>query len=128
MVMQDWLKWEVIGMQNNKALVMADMIVDTVIDKMGRNASDFQIRNINEDDNHKSFTVEFVAYDYYWVGVDYDKGIMTPYIISGNRILRIKRCVGWWEKIDLADWIEALDTELKLRIPDKYLEKYRQGG
>lgn len=109
-------------MQNDKAGIMADQLIDSLAECMKKGAKDFQTRNINEDVNNKTFVVEFVAYNYYWVGIEYEKGRITPYIIEGNRIIRLKELMNWWEELDLSKWIYQVDFEIRLRIPDKYLE------
>lgn len=109
-------------MQNDMANVMADKIIDELSDQMKKGATNYQIKDINEDVNNKTFVVEFVAYEYYWIGIYYEKGRITPYIIEGNHIIKMKNLSNWWEEMDLSDWVKEMICEIKLRIPDKYLE------
>lgn len=112
---------EGIGMRNTKASIMADEVIDSLIKHIGKGATDFQVKGINEDPNHKTFIVEFKAYEFYWVGIDYEKGRVTPYIVEGAHIIKLKNITSWWEEMTLDLWVDKLDMELKLRIPDKYL-------
>ena len=107
---------------NDTTRILADKVIDTVSEIMHKGATDFYIKDLCENANHRSFTVEFKAYDYFWVGIGYDKGLLTPYVIEGQRIIVFQTLVGWWEKLDINSWIEELDHEIKLRIPDKYLK------
>ena len=108
-------------MQNDKASEIMKSIKTAVKKKMGNESTYFITSNVNDDPNHKSFQFEFLAYDYFWVGIEYDKGLVTAYINSGENKVEIS-LEDWWEKIILSDWIEQLDSELRLRIPDKYLD------
>lgn len=110
-------------MENNQASIMADKVVDALTKTMGRDATNFQIKDINEDPNQKTFIVEFEAYNFFWVGIDYEKGRVTPYIVEGTHTINLKNITDWWEKMTLDLWVEDLVSELKSRIPNKYLEK-----
>lgn len=109
-------------MQNDGAKNMAKTLVGVIRDKMGDGASDFYIDNINEDANDKTFTLEFVAYNYMWIGIGYSRGSVLASVVEDNRQLIIDGFDGWWEKLDLDEWIPKLAEEIKLRIPDKYLK------
>ena len=109
-------------MQNISANMTANEIIDALIKYIGKGATDFQVKGVNEDPNHKTFIVEFKAYEFYWVGIDYENGRVTPYIVEGMHIIKLKNITNWWEEITLDLWIDELSKELKLRIPDKYLK------
>lgn len=109
-------------MQNNSVNMMVNEIIDSLIKHIGKGATDFQVKGVNEDPNQKTFIVEFKVYEFYWVGIDYEKGRVTPYIVEGMHIIRLKNITNWWEEMTLDLWVDELATELKLRIPDKYLK------
>ena len=108
-------------MQNSTANAMANKVIDELKVQHAEGITDCQIRDINENTNNKAFTVEFIAFEYLWIGINYEKGRLTPYIIEGNRIIRMKSMCGWWEDVNLSNWVKELTAEIKLRIPDKYL-------
>ena len=108
-------------MLNKNAEAMADEVVDSLAKIMGKAATAFRTKDLCDDDGRKAFTVEFLAYVYYWVGINYEVGIVIPYVIFGNRIIKLKNLEGWWEKMTLDSWVKDLESEIRLRIPDKYL-------
>ena len=107
-------------MLNKNAEAMADEVVDSLQKIMGKATKAFRTRDLR-DDGGKTFTVEFLAYDYYWMGINCEAGIVIPYIIMGDHIIKLKELEGWWEKMTLDSWVGDLDNEIRLRIPDKYL-------
>ena len=109
-------------MQNDSAENMAMTLGGAIRDIMGNGASDFYVEDINEDANDKTFMVQFVAYNYMWVGIGYERGSGIASIVEDGRYLMIDDFDVWWEKIDLNEWIPKLAEELRLRIPDKYLK------
>lgn len=110
-------------MQTTKANTMSQEVIDSIIRSFGKAATDFLIEDINEDPNCRSFTILFRAYEFFWVGINYEKGLITPYIAEKPYMVKIKRLVTWWEDLDLDKWTKELAAELKLRIPDKFLTK-----
>lgn len=108
-------------MKNDIAIAMASKMIDFLTEATGKDISDFEIRNIDEDPNHKTFTIEFIAYNFYWIGIDYERGRITPYIITGSHIIKLRNLSDWWEEMDLDSWTDRLMAEIRLRIPDKYL-------
>lgn len=118
-----YTKKEDISMRNDKASIMADSVIDSLLKNFGKGATGFLIENLNENPNQKTFTIEFIAYEFYWVGVGYEKGRVTPYIVEGTHIIKMNNLADWWEEIRLDSWTDKLAEEIKLRIPDKYLKE-----
>jgi hypothetical protein len=75
------------------------------------------IKYINENE----LTLEFIAYNYFWIIINYEKGRITPIIVLGKNIILKDLCV-WKEETNLKQWVFDLDSDIKLRIPDKFLE------
>lgn len=71
--------------------------------------------------NDNELTLEFIAYDYFWIIINYEKGRITPIIVLGKNII-LKDLRVWKEETNLKQWVSDLDSEIKLRIPDKFLE------
>lgn len=115
-------------MENNQAnimaIVMADEMIDALIKHMGKGATDFQVKGVNEDLNRKAFIVEFQAYNFFWVGIDYKQGRVTSYTVEWPHITKLKNIADWWDEMPLDLWVNALVKELQSRIPNKYLEKF----
>ncbi len=108
-------------MKNDIAIAMASKMVDFLTEATGKDISDFEIRNVNEDLNHKTFTIEFIAYNFHWIGINYECGRIIPYIIMESHIIKLRNLSDWWEEMDLDSWTDRLMAEIRLRIPDKYL-------
>lgn len=110
-------------MQNKSASQMADDVIDALVNNFGKGASGFQIFGSNEDINNLTYNVSFLVYDYFWICISYEKGRVIPYIDFGGKIVKLKNLSAWWEKLVLEEWIDDLKDEVRLRIPDKYLQR-----
>lgn len=108
-------------MQNDLCVKMSNIVIDSMVSKAGKRFSDFVVNGINEDVNNKSFTVEFVAFNYFNVAVNYNKGRLSTFIINGNKKIKLSLDTNWWEEADIDEYVDEIKEELKLRIPDKFL-------
>ena len=52
-------------MQNKSVDEMSDYIIDEMCAYFEKRIKDFIIKDLNDDINHKSFSVEFSAYEYF---------------------------------------------------------------
>lgn len=89
-------------------------------------ATDFQFFNINKDPNHLYFTLEFLAFNYFWISITYDSGRLTKYITQGKHIIYLDDKRIYFDDADfnLEKWTEKLYELIKIRIPEHYLEYY----
>ena len=84
-------------MQSKNVNEMSDYVIDEMCDFFQLRVKDFVIRDFIDDVNHKSFDIEFNAYDYFPVVFNYDMG-----------------------RIGCS--FKELEEELELRITDKFLK------
>lgn len=91
-------------------------------EKFDGKVSGFCILDIYDDTNNRAFSVEFVAYDYFPIRMDYDKGRFGCSIAYGEKSIALNNSQQWWDEADFDTFFEELKEELELRIPDKYLK------
>ena len=111
-------------MQNKSVDEMSDYIIDKMCAYFSNRIKDFIIKDINEDMNHKSFSVEFNAYDYFAIIFNYDMGRIGYSICYGKRTIPLDNSQKWWDEADFTTLFQELQSELELRIPDKYLSAH----
>ena len=103
-------------MDKTKLVKIGDELMVTLLSGI-KQITQPTIKYINENE----LTLEFIAYDYFWIIINYEKGRITPIIVLGKNII-LKDLRVWKEETNLKQWVSDLDSEIKLRIPDKFLE------
>ena len=93
-------------------------------EKMGDKVKDFCISDVYDDVNNRAFSVEFTAYDYFPIRLNYERGRFGCCILYGERTVALSNSQQWWEEADFAVFFKELERELKLRIPDKFLKAH----
>ena len=93
-------------------------------EKMGDKVDKFRIFNVNDDVNHRAFSIDFEAYNYFAIRLNYDQGGFGCNIISGERMIALNNSQKWWDKADFDIFFVELQKELELRIPAKYLRAH----
>ena len=85
---------------------------------MGDKVDKFCIFNVNDDVNHRAFSIDFEAYNYFVIRLNYDN------IIFGEKLIALNNSQEWWDEADFDVFFMELQKELELRIPDKYLQAH----
>lgn len=93
-------------------------------EKMEGKVTGFCIFNVNENANHREFSVDFMAYNYFPIRLNYEKGRFGCCIILGEKSIAIQNSQQWWDEADFDLFFKELQTELELRIPDKFLKAH----
>ncbi len=107
------------------AEAMADAMADDVEAKFGDRIGTISIYNIVEDSNHKRFSLQFIAYGYFWINIDYEEGMIGCIINYGDNFpVILPNTQEWYSKMDIDKFLEELRREIELRIPDKYLKAH----
>ena len=109
-------------MQLNETHEMAMNLNNNIKDYFGNRVGNFVIMNVNDDPNHREFTIEFLAYKYFYITLNYEKGRFGCGIQTGKHYISLDNSQKWYEKTDFNIFFKELKEELELRIPDKYLE------
>ena len=111
-------------LQLNDTDQMAIRFSTIVEEKMGDKVDNFCIFNVNDDVNHREFSIDFEAYNYFVIRLNYDQGRFGCNIISGERMIALNNSQGWWDEADFDVFLIELQKELELRIPAKYLQAH----
>ncbi len=109
-------------MQLSKTEKMAVEFSDKVREKFGERVADFCILDVIDDDNHRAFSVEFIAYNYFPIRMNYEKGRFGCCIFFGNQSIGLANSQKWWDEADINIFLRELKEELEIRIPDKFLK------
>ena len=56
---------------------------------MGDKVDKFCIFNVNDDVNHRAFSIDFEAYNYFVIRLNYDKGRFGCNIIFGEKLIAL---------------------------------------
>lgn len=111
-------------MELNSTQKMALQFNKMAREKFQDRVEGFCVKDINNDANNRVFMVEFVAYNYFPVRLNYEKGRFGCCIVFGSRVIGIENSQKWWDEADFDVFFKELRDELELRIPDKYLRKH----
>ncbi|MBQ8527083.1 MAG: hypothetical protein IJ429_01295 [Lachnospiraceae bacterium] len=108
-------------MGENKTQKMAEQFIEMAKEKMGDRLSDFKIVDVQDDPNHRWFSVLFIAYDYYPIRLNYSMGRFGCCIPIGKKGADLDNSQKWWDTADFDVFFDELQIQLELRIPDKFL-------
>lgn len=109
-------------MQLNETTKMAVDFNKKLREKFGDKLNNFSISDVIDDPNHRAFSIEFEAYDYFPIRLNYDRGCFGCCICFGEIGIDLKNSQKWWDEADFDVFFKELQDEIELRIPDKYLE------
>ena len=115
---------EDIGKKLNDTHQMAIRFNTIAREKMGDKVDNFCIFNVNDDVNHREFSIDFEAYNYFAIRLNYDQGGFGCNIISGERMIALNNSQEWWDEANFDIFFMELQKELELRIPDEYLRAH----
>ena len=115
---------EDIGKKLNDTHQMAIRFSTIAREKMGDKVDNFCIFNVNDDVNHRAFSIDFEAYNYFAIRLNYDQGRFGCNIISGERMIGLNNSQEWWDEANFDIFFMELQKELELRIPDEYLRAH----
>ncbi|MEI3615032.1 hypothetical protein [Pseudogracilibacillus sp. SO30301A] len=74
------------------------------------------------DTPYTMFSLSFIAYDYFNVTFNYDRGRFGCYTIVGDKKIPLRNSQQWYDKADMDVFLQELEQQIELRIPDKFLE------
>ena len=115
---------EDIGKKLNDTHQMAIRFSTIAREKMGDKVDNFCIFNVYDDVNHRAFSIDFEAYNYFAIRLNYDQGRFGCNIISGERMIALNNSQEWWDEANFDIFFMELQKELELRIPDEYLRAH----
>lgn len=109
-------------MQLNETDKMALAFNEKVREKFGNRVDDFCIEDVTDDPNYRAFSIEFTAYNYFSLRLNYDRGRFGCCISTGKIGIDLENSQKWWDTADFDIFLEELKQEIELRIPDKFLK------
>ena len=115
---------EDIGKKLNDTHQMAIRFITIAREKMGDKVDKFRIFNVNDDVDHRAFSIDFEAYNYFVIRLNYGQGRFGCNIIAGERMIALNNSQEWWDEANFDIFFMELQKELELRIPDKYLRAH----
>ncbi|BAJ74804.1 hypothetical protein MTES_1840 [Microbacterium testaceum StLB037] len=87
-------------------------------DRVGR----FSVKDIVDGDGHTEFSVLFDIYAFFPLRFNFDRGAFGFSIDYGERGISVEPVTGWPEFTDLSLVATELDREIRMRIPERFLE------
>ena len=108
----------------NRTEQMANDFCDMARRRLGNRVKDFQILDVIDDPNYRSFSVIFEAYNYYIVRMNYDRGSFGCCISTDKYGISLPNSQQWYDKADFNVFFRELQQQLELRIPDKFLRAH----
>ena len=110
-------------MELNKTEEMAMKVVRELRKHMKTKIGCVTVHNVVDDNNHRAFSIHFIAYNYFPILLNYTRGRIGCSIeYSENSFIGLENSQEWYEKADFDVFCKELQEQLELRIPDKFLE------
>ncbi|MDQ0362146.1 hypothetical protein [Breznakia pachnodae] len=82
----------------------------------------FSIFDVNDDVNHRTFSIDFELYNYFNIRLNYERGRFGCSINNGGNYISLENSQKWFDEADFNIFFKELKIEIELRIPDKYLK------
>ena len=80
--------------------------------------------DVSDTPHYRTFTMCFLMYDYIHVFINYTRGAIACSVRDGDCYVFLKNSQEEYSKMDIDKFVEELQQEVKLRIPDKYLKAH----
>ncbi|MBF2519423.1 hypothetical protein IA940_05755 [Listeria marthii] len=108
-------------MQLSKAEVLASKVSDEIEERLrDKISSSFSICK-TQDEPWIEFSIEFSAYNFFNIILNYDRGSFGCSIVNGGLGIALPNTQKWYDKADMDIFCKELQEQLELRIPDKFL-------
>ena len=113
-------------MEENQIFQLALETSEKIKSVFGERITEPKIVDVVEYLPYQGFAIRFVAYDYYLIFFDYDRGFCSFSIFVGERCgasLNGGKSMVAFD--DITDWnkhLKGVMNEIELRIPDKFLK------
>ena len=76
------------------------------------------------DEPYKMFSIKCTIYNYFVLVFNYDRGHFGCNIVCGDDAIALPNDREWDNDCDFAAFWKNVDEQIRLRIPDKYLQAY----
>ena len=108
-------------MQRNKSNEIARDIIRTAKETFNEKINNITLFNLT-DEPYKMFSIKCTIYNYFVLVFNYDRGHFGCSISSGNDAISLDSSKEWDNNCGLDEFWSDIDMQLRLRIPDKFLE------
>ncbi|MCP9075645.1 hypothetical protein NML71_04625 [Streptococcus sp. CF4-2] len=113
-------------MEENQIFQLAVKTSEKIKNVFGERITEPKIVDVVEYLPYQRFGIRFVAYDYYLIFFNYDRGFCSFSIFVGERygasLNGGKSMVGFGEIKDWDSYLKEIMAEIELHIPDKFLK------
>lgn len=116
---------EMDGLQNKGYEYISNELMDFMSKYFNNKIGTFII-TYQTDKPHTEFSFNFTIYNYFVIKLNYDRGRFGCSIIFGEAGLSIDISQKWYDQADLRTFCKELDDQVRLRIPDKYLNSFEE--
>ncbi|WIW70885.1 hypothetical protein [Anaerosinus gibii] len=110
-------------MQDKKSIMIADSIMNILKNYFREKIDGFVISDAT-DIPYNMFSIEFRLYNYFPIILNYDRGSFGCAISYGEQGIALENSQRWYDEADMNVFVKELDEQIKLRIPDKFLDYY----
>ena len=110
-------------MQRNKANEIAGDIIRTAKEILGEKIYNITLFNVT-DEPYKMFSIKCIVYNYFVIVFNYDRGHFGCNIVCGNDAIALSNGMEWDDGCDFSIFWKDIDEQIRLRIPDKYLQAH----
>ena len=110
-------------MQRNKSNEIARDIIRTAKETFNERINNITLFNLT-DEPYKMFSIKCTIYNYFVLVFNYDRGNFGCNIVCGDDAIALPNDIEWDNDCDFAAFWKNVDEQIRLRIPDKYLQAY----
>ncbi|MEI3604977.1 hypothetical protein SPD48_04675 [Pseudogracilibacillus sp. SE30717A] len=108
-------------MQNNSCETIIDDLIENLESYFDEKVEDFVILD-KTNVPYVMFNIRFTMYKYFNVILNYDRGAYGCAIINGDLGIDLENSQQWYDIADMDVFLQELEQQIELRIPDKFLE------
>lgn len=109
------------GLPNELSDRLSDELIEIFDHYFSERFTDYGVFNMT-DNPYTMFSINFRAYNYFSMVLNYDRGRFGCSIETGKLALPIENSQKWYDKADMDIFCKELQEQLELRIPDKFLD------
>lgn len=110
-------------MQRSNSNEIARDIIRAAKQMFGERINNITLFNVT-DEPYKMFSIKCTVYNYFVLVFNYDRGHFGCNIAYGNDAIALSNGIEWDNGSDFAMFWKKIDEQIRLRIPDKYLQAH----
>lgn len=116
---------DVFGMRQDELVNIKRSIGKAIKEKFGEKIKGIEIFDVVNEPSHQAFKIRFIAYEYFVVVFNYELDIIGFSIeLNEGRYVSLLNRHDCYSDISFDKYLEIVQENLELRIPDKYLKAH----